>query len=132
MSRIEPQIVHPTFAIGKFAEVSVEIGERRDGDILILSPAGRIDNDTSTDFQARLLAALAPAAAVLVDFSTVEYISSAGLRALMMGSKQAKATKGRLAVAALGPVVKEIFEISRFSMVVQVFDTPADALTALR
>ena len=110
----------------------MEIGERRDGDILILSPAGRIDNDTSTDFQARLLAALAPAAAVLVDFSTVEYISSAGLRALMMGSKQAKATKGRLAVAALGPVVKEIFEISRFSMVVQVFDTPADALTALR
>jgi len=110
----------------------VEIGERRDGDILILSPAGRIDNDTSQDFQTRLLAALAPAAAVLVDFSTVEYISSAGLRALMMGSKQAKATNGRLAVAALGPVVKEIFEISRFSMVVQVFDTPADALTALR
>jgi hypothetical protein len=37
-----------------------------------------------------------------------------------------------LAVAALAPVVKEIFEISRFSLVVQVFDTAADALTALR
>jgi anti-anti-sigma factor len=110
----------------------VEIGERRDGDILILSPAGRIDNDTSPAFQTRLLAALAPSAAVLVDFSSVQYISSAGLRALMMGSKQAKASKGRLAVAALGPVVKEIFEISRFSMVVEVFGTTADALAALR
>ncbi|MGC1399044.1 STAS domain-containing protein [Candidatus Binatus sp.] len=110
----------------------MEIGERRDGDILILSPAGRIDNDTSAAFQTRLLAALAPGAAVLVDFSAVEYISSAGLRALMMGSKQSKAAKGRLAVAALGSVVKEIFEISRFSMVVQVFDTTADALGALR
>jgi anti-anti-sigma factor len=132
MSRIEPQIVTSTFAIEKFAEVSVEIGERRDGDILILSPAGRIDNDTSADFQTKLLAALTPGAAVLVDFSRVEYISSAGLRALMMGSKQAKATKGRLAVAALGPVVKEIFEISRFSLVVEVFDTAEHGLAGLR
>jgi anti-anti-sigma factor len=97
----------------------VEIGERRDGDILILSPAGRIDNDSS------------PGAAVLVDLSSVEYVSSAGLRALMMGSKQSKAANGRLAVAALGPVVREIFEISRFSLVVQVFDTTADAVAAL-
>ena len=110
----------------------MEIGERRDGDILILSPAGRIDNDTSADFQTKLLAALTPGAAVLVDFSRVEYISSAGLRALMMGSKQAKATKGRLAVAALGPVVKEIFEISRFSLVVEVFDTAEHGLAGLR
>ena len=111
----------------------MEIGERHDGDILVLLPVGRIDNDTSPDFQTRLLASLTSAgAAVLVDFSDVEYISSAGLRALMMGSKQSKASKGKLAVAALGPVVKEIFEISRFSLVVQVFDTPADALAALR
>ena len=110
----------------------MEIGERRDGDILILLPVGRIDNDTSAAFQARLLAALASPAAVLIDFSRVEYISSAGLRALMMGSRQAKAVKGRLAVAALGPVVKEIFEISRFSLVVQVYETPAEALAALR
>ena len=111
----------------------MEIGERRDGDILVLGPVGRIDNDTSPDFQTRLLAAMTSAgAAVLVDFSAVEYISSAGLRALMMGSKQSKASKGKLAVAALGPVVKEIFEISRFALVVQVFDTPADALAALR
>src|ERR1700722_1665402 len=71
----------------KFGEVSVEIGERRDGDILILSPAGQIDNDPSAAFQATLLGALPPGAAVLVDFSSIEYVSSAGLRALMMGSK---------------------------------------------
>jgi anti-sigma B factor antagonist len=116
-----------------FAEVSVEIGERREGDILILLPTGRIDNDTSPAFQARLLASLtSQRAAVLVDLTRVEYISSAGLRALMMGSRQAKAVNGRLAVAELGPVVKEIFEISRFSLVVLVYDTLADALAAMR
>ena len=50
----------------------MEIGERRDGDILVLSPAGRIDNDTSQSFQTRLLSALTRGgAAVLVDFSAV-------------------------------------------------------------
>lgn len=111
----------------------MEIGERRDGNISVLRPVGRIDNETSADFQTKLLAVITPdGAAVLVDFSAVDYISSAGLRALMMASKQSKAAKGKLAVAALTPVVKEIFDISRFSFVVQVFDTVADALAALR
>jgi anti-sigma B factor antagonist len=111
----------------------LEIGERRDGNITVLQPVGRIDNETSADFQTRLLGLITPdGAAVLVDFAAVDYISSAGLRALMMGSKQSKAANGKLAVAALTPVVKEIFDISRFSFVVQVFDTIADAVAALR
>ena len=50
----------------------------------------------------------------------------------MMASKQSKATNGRLAVAGLNPVVKEIFNISRFAYVVTVFETLAEALEALR
>lgn len=109
----------------------MEFVERRERDILVLCPKGRIDNDTSPAFQSRLLAAVGNAAtSVLVDLAGVEYISSAGLRALMMASKQTKANQGRIAVAALNPVVKEIFAISRFSYVVPVFETPADAIAA--
>jgi anti-anti-sigma factor len=108
----------------------VEISEQRNGDVIVLGPVGRIDNDTSPGFQAKLVGL--DGARVLVDLTGVDYISSAGLRALMMASKQSKASAGRLAVASLGPVVKEIFEISRFSLVVQVFDTPVEALEALR
>ncbi len=110
----------------------MEIGERREGETIILSPKGRINNDTSPEFQPSLLAAVGNTPTkVVVDFSAVEYISSAGLRSLMMASKQSKAAGGRLAVAALTPMVKEIFTISRFTMVVQVFDTVADAVVAL-
>jgi anti-anti-sigma regulatory factor len=49
----------------------------------------------------------------------------------MMASKQSKATNGRLAAAGLTPMVKEIFAISRFSLVVQVFETTAEAIAAL-
>ncbi len=111
----------------------MEISEQRQGDVVVLGPAGRINNNSSPEFQTRLLECVGSAgAAVLVDLSRVEYISSAGLRALMMASKQSKATNGRLAVAGLNAVVKEIFDISRFAYVVTVFETPAAALEALR
>lgn len=110
----------------------MEIGEQREGNIIVLNPKGRVDNDTSPAFQAKLLACVgSTASAVLIDFSGVEYISSAGLRALMMASKRSKATNGRLAAAGLTPLVKEIFAISRFSLVVQVFETTAEAIAAL-
>ena len=110
----------------------MEINEQRQGDIIVLSPTGRINNDTSAVFQAKLLDRVGSiGTTVLIDFAGVEYISSAGLRALMMASKQSKATNGRLAVAGLTPMVKEIFAISRFSLVVQVFETTAEAIAAL-
>jgi len=96
----------------------VEIGERRQANILVLQPVGRIDNFTSAEFQARLLAATnSTTDDIVVDFSSVEYISSAGLRALMAASRL-KPKEQRLAVACLNSIVSEIFAISRFAYVV--------------
>jgi anti-sigma B factor antagonist len=110
---------------------SVEISEQREDGILVLRPVGRLNNDTSPDFQARLLAWVDSDDAVVIDFASVEYISSAGLRALMMASRRAHARGGRIAVAALSPLVNEVFTISRFDQVVQVFETTADARAAM-
>jgi anti-sigma B factor antagonist len=110
----------------------MEIGERHQGGIVILSPVGRIENDTSPAFQSKLLEAVAPGrSAVLVDLSKVPHISSVGLRALLMAVRRAKASNGRLVVAELTAVVKEIFTISHFSSVVEVFRTRVEALEAL-
>ena len=117
--------------IHRVAGTDVEIGEQREDEILVLRPVGRLNNDSSPDFQARLLAWVDSNDAVVIDFAAVEYISSAGLRALMMASKRAKARGGRLAVAELAPLVKEVFTISRFDQVVQVFDSTADARAAM-
>ena len=110
----------------------MEISERREGDSVILCPSGRIDNDTSAAFQSALLGALTTAKNILVDLEKVEYVSSAGLRALLVASKQVKAAQGKIGVTSLQPVVKEIFAISRFAFVVPVFDDPATALAAWR
>jgi anti-anti-sigma factor len=110
--------------------VAVDIGERRQANILVLAPVGRIDNFTSAEFQARLLAAVTSSSAdVVIDFSGVEYISSAGLRALMTASRQ-KPKERRLAAARLNAVVHEIFTISRFSHLVPIFATIEEASAA--
>ena len=68
---------------------------------------------------------------VVIDLSAVDYISSVGLRVLMLAAKQSKSQGGAIAVAALKPVVKEIFEISKFNLVIPCFPGVHDALGEL-
>ena len=69
--------------------------------------------------------------AIVLDLSGLEYVSSAGLRCFMLASRQAKAQKGKIFVAQLQPMVAEIFEISHFNLVFQVFGSVQEALAAV-
>lgn len=93
----------------------------RDG-VNIVSVSGRIDHASSEEFAQALSPLIEKCeigqAPLLLDFSAVSYISSAGLRVLMMASRQAKAQKGVFAIAALTPLVQEVFAISRFNLIV--------------
>jgi len=110
----------------------MELAAKRFADTVALYPAGRIDHATADSFKAALAPYLAAVAAgrdrAVIDLAGVEYISSVGLRVLMLASKQVKAQGGSLAVADLQPVVREIFEISRFNLVLEVFPTLREAL----
>jgi anti-sigma B factor antagonist len=101
---------------------------------LVLGVAGRLDQDNADAFRAELMAHVERSAndgaAVILDLAGLEYVSSAGLRCFMLASRQAKAQHGRIFVAALQPMVAEIFEISHFNMVFQVFPTVREALAA--
>ena len=108
----------------------MEISERRLGSVIVLRPGGRIDNATSAEFQARLLAVIkSEIGDIVVDFSDVEYISSAGLRALMTAARS-KDKERRLAATGLNAVVQEIFTISRFHHVVPVLGSVEEAARA--
>jgi anti-anti-sigma factor len=112
----------------------MELVSKRFADTAVLFPQGRIDHATAEQFKAALAPYLATAAGrdpVVIDMTGVEYISSVGLRVLMLASKQAKAQGCGLAVCGLQAVVREIFEISRFNLVLQVFPSLREALAAL-
>jgi anti-anti-sigma factor len=106
----------------------VEIGERYQGTTVILRPVGRIDPVTARQFQERLVkAVVAEDRDCIVDFSAVEFMTSAGLRALMTANAQ-KPKQRRFAVAGLTGVVSEVFQIAKFHFVVPRFETVEEAL----
>ena len=113
----------------------MNVTTRRFANAVVLRVEGRLDQDTCVDFTTDLMkvvdSAAADGGAVVLDLSGLEYVSSAGLRCFMLASRQAKAHQARIAVAALQPMVSEIFEISHFNLVFQVFPTVREALGAV-
>jgi anti-sigma B factor antagonist len=113
----------------------MDLTPMRYADTVVLSPVGRIDHATAEGFKTALAPFMARCAGghdrILLDFVGVEYISSIGLRVLMLASKQAKTQGGSIGVAALQPTVREIFEISRFTMVLDVFPSVREGLARL-
>ena len=113
----------------------MDIKNKTYSDVLVLSPEGRIDHANSEDFRKGLapLVDLCKKGGqrLVLDLAGVDYISSAGLRCFMLAEKQAKAQGGTIVVAAMQPVVQEIFEISRFTLVFETFATVRDALAKL-
>jgi anti-sigma B factor antagonist len=105
----------------------MDLSHRNLGNAVIVSPAGRIDQSSADAFQSALVPHLAGCTKdgmpLVIDFSGVQYISSVGLRVLMLAARQVKAQDGRIAVASLNPLVREVFEISRFNLMFKVFDT---------
>jgi len=113
----------------------VEFSSLRFADVIVVAPVGRLDHATAEAFQLRLepiLVAIAGMGGALVlDLSKVEYVSSVGLRVVMMAAKHLKARKARIAAVSLQPVVREIFEIARFNHVVEMYPSLGDALKEL-
>lgn len=113
----------------------MDIAHHAYADVVVVAPAGRLDHTNAGDFERALLPLLEPGgratAGVVLDFAGVDYISSVGLRVLMIAGKTMRARNARIAVTGLQPIVAEIFAISRFNGVVEIFaDVPA-ALAAI-
>jgi anti-anti-sigma factor len=113
----------------------MKLEARTYADTIVVTPAGRLDHDNCDAFRAGLEPHLAQAMAsrqrVVLDLSGLGYVSSAGLRCFMLAAKETRAAGGRIVLAALRPVVAEIFQISRFDMVFEIFPSVREALSAL-
>ena len=103
----------------------MQLSSRSIGSVRVLAVEGRLDHAHAQPFETGLAPHLvechAAGSPLLLDFSQVQYISSVGLRVLMLAAKQVKAQHGRVAIAALTPVVREVFQVSHFDMLLQVF-----------
>lgn len=105
--------------------------ETQDG-VQVLKLIGRLDSNTSPQLEKDLLGRIdGGPAKLVVDFTQLDYISSAGLRVLLMGAKKSKQTNGRLALCCLKEHIREVFEISGFFGILTICASRDEAIAAM-
>ena len=107
----------------------------RHEDVLLVKLAGRINHSEASTFESELLCLVddpdSDCPNIVLDMQDVEYMSSVGLRVLMLSAKTAKKLERTIVVSGLQETMQEIFEISRFDLVFQTYPTARDAIAEL-
>lgn len=95
----------------------------------VIQIVGSLDTVTAPDAQTVLDGAIADGASTLiVDCADLSYVSSAGLRILLVAAKKVQPAGGQVRMCNLSPMVREVFEISGFTAILPVFPSRAEAL----
>ena len=93
----------------------MQIAEARVDGIVAVAPAGRIDTTTAPLLEQHLIALLTRGERrIVVDFSGVDYISSAGLRVMLLLARRMRDANGRLGLCAMGDPVRQVFQLAGF------------------
>ena len=90
------------------------ITSKQNGTALEIALEGRLDTMTAPELEAELNKSLSSAESLTLDFSKLEYISSAGLRVLLAAHK-AMIGKGGMKVTKVNEIVAEVFEVTGFA-----------------
>jgi anti-anti-sigma factor len=110
----------------------MQIVEEKLGVVLAVALRGRLDAATSKAVEERLLGLIeAGEIRLVVDLAQLDYISSVGLRVLMLAAKRLRAAQGAIAVCALQPPVAQVFEIAGFTSIFRIFPSRGAAVEAI-
>jgi anti-anti-sigma factor len=98
--------------------------------VTIIRLEGNLDTQTSTEAQEELERIVDDGARkLLIDFADLAYISSAGLRVLLVTAKKLGTDQGEMRMCNMNDVVREVFEVSGFSTIFKVFPTDSEAMS---
>ncbi len=107
----------------------MQITVKTTNEVKVLAFEGRLDTGTSPDAQQQLTRLIEEGETkILVNLERLDYISSTGLRVLLVVAKQLKTIDGELRICSLNEVVKEVFDISGFDMILPISASESEAL----
>ncbi|CAA7612696.1 STAS domain-containing protein [Magnetospirillum sp. UT-4] len=108
----------------------MEIREEKVEGATILVPVTRVDSATAKAFEARVLQVVnSGVARIVLDFAEMDYISSAGLRVVLVGAKMTRAPR-KFVLCGMKPHIREVFDVSGFAKILAIFPDRAGALSA--
>jgi len=121
---------HVADGVGNGARRAMEFAQDQVGDVAIVKLAGRLDSSTAQASEENFIWVLGNGTSRLaVDLSRLEYISSAGLRVLLVVAKKVQQAKGKMVLFGLVPNVREVFSVSGFDKIFAI-QSDADAAVA--
>jgi len=107
----------------------MEIVNHQVNDILIVAPQGNLDFNSATSFQEKVTGVIEGGAhKIVIDFSGLAFISSAGLRVLIVLTKLLQQKKGTLALSSMNEQIFEVFSISGFNKLFSIYASEEEAL----
>ncbi len=110
----------------------MEIQTQQNGNVLIVAVNGRLDAVTAPEYETKIRGVIdAGHTRLVIDFAKLEYISSAGLRGLLLTAKLLKAQSGQICLANPDGNVKSVFDMSGFSALFKMADSLDAALSQL-
>jgi anti-sigma B factor antagonist len=99
------------------------------GDVRVVRIAGNLDTQTSPVTQEQLTQLIQDGATkILLDFEELNYISSSGLRVLLVAHKRLEDNNGQVRICNPNTMVGEVFDTSGFSEIFSVYGSQAEAL----
>jgi anti-anti-sigma factor len=111
----------------------MEFVQESAGDVLIVKLSGRLDSSTAPSAEDNFTRAIANGVTrIAIDMSGLDYISSAGLRILLVIAKKLQQAKGKVVLFGLVANVREVFTISGFDKIFAIRPTAAEALETVR
>ena len=119
-------------ADSKQSELTVGVGDYAECRVVTVS--GRVDHTNSDRFLAELsdhANGVASGGGLVVDLTNLEFITSAGLRALLLAQRSVEGAGAKLHIAGIGGVVKEVFRISKFDALLSVAETTSEAVAKI-
>ena len=105
----------------------MEITIKKDSGITIVYPSGRIDTSTAKNFEEGIMKIIPDNQHIIISFSNISYISSAGLRVILVAGKKIAAVQGQLALTDMSEKIHEVFKISGFDKILRIYPTFPEA-----
>lgn len=111
--------------------IGVQVEEQEIDGKTVLRISGRIDAASTPVLENKIKKVLDSKEKIVMDFSKVDYLSSAGMRLLLSATKKLKAKQGMLAICNMNEEVMEIIKMAAFERILAIYPTEAEALKAL-
>ncbi len=110
----------------------MEISAQRQSGTVVATVGGRIDSSNSRDFHSGLEKVITgDDPAVVLSFENVSYISSAGMRVVLLTAKSLRSRGAELVLCSMSDPIREVFKISGFDKVIAIHGSQSEALAAV-